>query len=123
MADMIGFVDPSQIGALGCGNPTERSRCLANRFNNAKKGQLFLLPYNAGLVNFPLICLITCINHLITNSALLELTYNLVSLFLKKFLSKHWMLTVVNPEEEIVYFMDPLKRRLVGGEWHTVVEK
>jgi hypothetical protein len=33
------------------------------------------------------------------------------------------MLTVVNPEEEIVYFMDPLKRRLVGGEWHTVVEK
>lgn len=38
-------------------------------------------PYNAGLVSFPLTCLITCINHLITNSALLELTYNLVSLF------------------------------------------
>ncbi|XP_062002246.1 uncharacterized protein LOC133720074 isoform X3 [Rosa rugosa] len=83
MSDMVGFVDSHQIGALGSGNPTERSRHLSVRFTNAKKGQIFMLPYNAG---------------------------------------KHWMLTVVNPEEEIIYFMDPLRRRLVGGEWQIIVE-
>ncbi|XP_040368744.1 uncharacterized protein LOC121051020 isoform X1 [Rosa chinensis] len=61
----------------------ERSRFLSNRFTTVEKGQIFLLPYNAG---------------------------------------NHWMLTVVNPEEETIYFMDPLRRRLVGGEWQTVVE-
>lgn len=35
----------------------------------------------------------------------------------------HWMLTVVNPDEEIVHFMDPLKRRLVTGEWRNIVDK
>jgi hypothetical protein len=33
------------------------------------------------------------------------------------------MLTVVNPDEEIVHFMDPLKRRLVTGEWRNIVDK
>ena len=37
--------------------------------------------------------------------------------------SCHWMLTVVNPDEEIVHFMDPLKRRLVTGEWRNIVDK
>ncbi|PRQ20346.1 putative Ulp1 protease family catalytic domain-containing protein [Rosa chinensis] len=83
MSEMVGCVDPSQLGALGCGNPTERSRHLANRFQNAKKWQIFMLPYNAG---------------------------------------KHWMLTVVNPDEETIYFMDPLRRRLIGDEWEKVVE-
>ncbi|KAM5546536.1 hypothetical protein ABKV19_002361 [Rosa sericea] len=36
--------------------------------------------------------------------------------------SCHWMLTVVNPAEEVVHFMDPLKRRLVTGEWKTIVD-
>ncbi|XP_024179791.2 uncharacterized protein LOC112185725 [Rosa chinensis] len=34
----------------------------------------------------------------------------------------HWMLTVVNPEENTVYFMDPLKRRLPTGEWRSIVD-
>ncbi|XP_061988645.1 uncharacterized protein LOC133712759 [Rosa rugosa] len=34
----------------------------------------------------------------------------------------HWMLTVANPTEEVVYFMDPLKRRLITGEWRTIVD-
>lgn len=46
MSDMVSFVDPGLIGALGCGSPAERSRALSLRFNNAKTGQIFLLPYN-----------------------------------------------------------------------------
>ncbi|XP_040371764.1 uncharacterized protein LOC121052011 [Rosa chinensis] len=34
----------------------------------------------------------------------------------------HWMLTVANPTEEVVYFMDPLKRRLITSEWRTIVD-
>ncbi|XP_040361684.1 uncharacterized protein LOC121049161 [Rosa chinensis] len=34
----------------------------------------------------------------------------------------HWMLTVANLTEEVVYFMDPLKRRLITGEWRTIVD-
>lgn len=33
------------------------------------------------------------------------------------------MLIVVNLDEEVVYFMDSLKRRLVMGEWSTIVDK
>ncbi|XP_040368009.1 uncharacterized protein LOC112180636 [Rosa chinensis] len=33
----------------------------------------------------------------------------------------HRMLTVVNPNEEVVHFMDPLKRRLDTGEWKSIV--
>ncbi|XP_061990046.1 uncharacterized protein LOC133708593 [Rosa rugosa] len=33
----------------------------------------------------------------------------------------HWMLTIVNPNEEVVHFMDPLKRRLDTGEWKSIV--
>ena len=48
MVDMVGLVDPAVTGALGCGNPTERSRSLSTRFKNAKAGQIFLVPYNSG---------------------------------------------------------------------------
>ncbi|XP_040362875.1 uncharacterized protein LOC112202030 isoform X2 [Rosa chinensis] len=34
----------------------------------------------------------------------------------------HWMLSVVNPDEEIIYFMDPLKRSLITGEWKTILD-
>ncbi|KAM5573609.1 hypothetical protein ABKV19_013246 [Rosa sericea] len=34
----------------------------------------------------------------------------------------HWMLSVVNPDEEVVHFMDPLKRRLCAGEWKSIVD-
>ncbi|XP_062015019.1 uncharacterized protein LOC133731647 isoform X2 [Rosa rugosa] len=34
----------------------------------------------------------------------------------------YWMLTVVNPAEEVVHFMDPSKRRLITGEWKTIVD-
>ncbi|KAL6497232.1 hypothetical protein OROGR_029161 [Orobanche gracilis] len=36
---------------------------------------------------------------------------------------KHWILTVVKPEEELVYFFDPVRRRLpaFGEEWTSVV--
>lgn len=35
----------------------------------------------------------------------------------------HWALTVVNPDKEIVHFLDPMRRRLCGEEWRTVVDK
>lgn len=47
MVDMVGMVDPAGICALGCGNPTERSRSLAARFKNAKAEKKFLGPYNS----------------------------------------------------------------------------
>ncbi|KAK9942844.1 hypothetical protein M0R45_008491 [Rubus argutus] len=34
----------------------------------------------------------------------------------------HWMLTVVDPDKETVYFMDPMKRRLATGEWTGIVD-
>ncbi|KAK1405101.1 hypothetical protein POM88_004706 [Heracleum sosnowskyi] len=34
----------------------------------------------------------------------------------------HWALTVVNPEAQVVYHMDPLKRRLGSDEWLEVVD-
>lgn len=39
------------------------------------------------------------------------------------FRRNHWSLTVANPEAEIVYHMDPLKRRIANGEWVEVVDK
>ncbi|PRQ45734.1 putative transposase, Tnp1/En/Spm [Rosa chinensis] len=38
MVEMVGFVCPTDIGAIGCGNPIERSRAIANRMRNAKRG-------------------------------------------------------------------------------------
>ncbi|WOG95172.1 hypothetical protein DCAR_0414475 [Daucus carota subsp. sativus] len=46
MTDMVTFVDPGIIGAIGCGSVAERARSLSARFKNAKKGQYFLLPYH-----------------------------------------------------------------------------
>lgn len=46
MTDMITFVNPAKIGAIGCGTPAARSRALSLRFKNAKPGQVFLLPYH-----------------------------------------------------------------------------
>ncbi|VFQ79326.1 unnamed protein product [Cuscuta campestris] len=34
----------------------------------------------------------------------------------------HWALTVVKPNEEVVYYMDPLKRRIDSQEWTKVVD-
>ncbi|VFQ80959.1 unnamed protein product [Cuscuta campestris] len=34
----------------------------------------------------------------------------------------HWVLTVVKPNEEVVYYMDPLKRRIDSQEWTEVVD-
>ncbi|KAL8099890.1 hypothetical protein AgCh_032225 [Apium graveolens] len=83
MVNMISFVDPGTIGAIGCGSAVQRSRELCTRFKDSRKGQHFLLPYND--VN-------------------------------------HWTLTVVNPDAEVVYYMDPLKRRIANGEWVNVVD-
>ncbi|PRQ18018.1 putative Ulp1 protease family catalytic domain-containing protein [Rosa chinensis] len=84
MVDMVGFVCPTYIGAIGCGNPIEGSRAIADRMRKGKRGQIFFLPYNS---------------------------------------SCHWMLTVINVEEDTIYFMDPLKRRLITGEWKNIVDK
>ncbi|KAK1385846.1 hypothetical protein POM88_023581 [Heracleum sosnowskyi] len=59
MTDMISFVDPVMIGALGCGTPVERN---------------------------------------------------------------HWALSAVNPKSQVVYQMDPLKRRIATEEWIEVVD-
>ncbi|XP_074326691.1 uncharacterized protein LOC141664637 [Apium graveolens] len=83
MVNMISFVDPGTIGAIGCGSAVQRSRELCTRFKDSRKGHHFLLPYNN--VN-------------------------------------HWTLTVVNPDAEVVYYMDPLKRRIANGEWVDVID-
>lgn len=36
--------------------------------------------------------------------------------------ANHWSLTVVHPETQVVYHMDPLKRRLASAEWIEVVD-
>lgn len=56
MSDMVAFVDPALIGAMGCGTVGERSRALSIRFKNAKPGQIFLLPYNSVLVLLYYMC-------------------------------------------------------------------
>ncbi|KAL6129807.1 hypothetical protein ACLB2K_073156 [Fragaria x ananassa] len=83
MLHMIGFVDSSVTGALGCGNSTERSRSLSDAFKRGKPSQIFLVPYNSG---------------------------------------DHWILTVVSPTEDLVYYMDPSKRRMdvTTDEWKTI---
>ncbi|KAL6183900.1 hypothetical protein ACLB2K_045310 [Fragaria x ananassa] len=68
MVDMVAFVHPSQIGAVGCGTGTQRTENIAKRLATAKPGQMFMLPYNSG---------------------------------------DHWTLTVVDPDNDTVYFMDP----------------
>lgn len=50
MLSMIGFVDPAVVGALGCGDISQRSRVLATRFSSAQPDQIFLIPYNSGSV-------------------------------------------------------------------------
>ncbi|KAL6494185.1 hypothetical protein OROGR_030985 [Orobanche gracilis] len=48
MLDMVAFVDTYQIAAQGCGDGETRARTLSARFATAKKGQLFIMPYNTG---------------------------------------------------------------------------
>ncbi|KAM5569248.1 hypothetical protein ABKV19_016650 [Rosa sericea] len=83
MLDMVAFVDPSLIGAVGYGNGTVRAQHMKDRLITAKPGQMFMLPYNSG---------------------------------------DHWTLTLVDPDKETAYFMDPLKRRLPTGDWMSIVE-
>ncbi|KAL6180693.1 hypothetical protein ACLB2K_047353 [Fragaria x ananassa] len=78
MVDMVAFVHPSQIGAVGCGTGTQRTENIAKRLATAKPGQVFMVPYNSG---------------------------------------DHWTLTVVDPDNDTVYFMDPVRRRIPCGDW------
>ena len=39
------------------------------------------------------------------------------------FTRNHWVLTVVNPEAQVVFHLDPLKRRIATAEWMEVVDK
>ncbi|KAL6535122.1 hypothetical protein OROMI_026496 [Orobanche minor] len=48
MLDMFAFVDPYQIATQGCWDGETRARTLSSRFATAKKGQLFIMPYNTG---------------------------------------------------------------------------
>ncbi|XP_062018079.1 uncharacterized protein LOC133734441 [Rosa rugosa] len=48
MVDMVAFVDPSHIGAVGCGNGTTRAQHIKDRLVTAKPGQMFMLPFNSG---------------------------------------------------------------------------
>ncbi|XP_074341271.1 uncharacterized protein LOC141678782 isoform X2 [Apium graveolens] len=36
--------------------------------------------------------------------------------------ANHWVLSVVNPETQVVYHLDPLKRRIASAEWMEVVD-
>ncbi|BBH04517.1 hypothetical protein Prudu_015681 [Prunus dulcis] len=48
MLSVIGFVDPAIIGALGCGDISQRSRVSATRFSSAHPDKIFLILYNSG---------------------------------------------------------------------------
>lgn len=51
---MVAFVDPDpdHTGAVGFGSTTEQSQALFNRYKAGKTGQIYLLPYNSGYVNW-----------------------------------------------------------------------
>ncbi|KAL6218726.1 hypothetical protein ACLB2K_011935 [Fragaria x ananassa] len=84
MVDIVVFVHPNQIGAVGCGTGTQRTENIAKRLATAKLGQVFMLPYNSG---------------------------------------DYWTLTVVDPDNDTVYFMDPVRRHIPCGDWAKIVKE
>ena len=48
----IGFVDPARTGITDCGTAKERAKYLADRYEQEKSVQMWLVPYNPGYVNF-----------------------------------------------------------------------
>ena len=50
MVNMVGFIDPALVSA-DAGSLTERSRLVANRLQKTDGEQIFLMPYNPGLVS------------------------------------------------------------------------
>ena len=37
--------------------------------------------------------------------------------------SDHWTLTVIDPDNDTVYFMDPVRRRIPCGDWAKIVKE
>lgn len=137
MTDMISFVDPAKIGAINCGTPVARSRAISLRFKNAKPAQIFLCHITTCkcifLSTFYHVCyLVWILLMFIVFEQSTTFVINRIVLFFDMFKSKsylvllsrnHWALTVVNPEAQMVYHMDPLKRRIANEEWTEVVNK
>lgn len=49
MVNLVGLVDPAQVSSQS-GSLSNRSKYLANRLQRADGDQIFLVPYNTGLV-------------------------------------------------------------------------
>ncbi|KAL6213052.1 hypothetical protein ACLB2K_012500 [Fragaria x ananassa] len=94
-SNMLNMIGFVDPSSLGVGNSTDRSRSFSAALKRGKPGQFFLVPYNTGYDSF-------------------------IHAFLK-----HWILSVVSPSEELVYFMDPMKRRMdvTTDEWRTIVNQ
>ncbi|CAL8119106.1 unnamed protein product [Prunus armeniaca] len=53
---MVGFIDPAQVSA-NAGSLTDRSRIVASRLQKTDGEQIFMMPYNPGLVSLKGFCL------------------------------------------------------------------
>ncbi|CAL8087691.1 unnamed protein product [Prunus armeniaca] len=56
MFNMVGFIDPAQVSA-NAGSLTDRSRLVASRLQKTDGEQIFMMPYNPGLVSLTGFCL------------------------------------------------------------------
>ncbi|CAL2247060.1 unnamed protein product [Prunus armeniaca] len=56
MCSMVGFIDPAQVSA-NAGSLTDRSRIVASRLQKTDGEQIFMMPYNPGLVSLKGFCL------------------------------------------------------------------
>ncbi|ONI21250.1 hypothetical protein PRUPE_2G055400 [Prunus persica] len=82
MVNMVGLVNPARVSA-NSGSLTQRSRLLANRLQKTDGEQIFFMPYNRGYVSqHDFLCMMQC--------------------------SRHWVLVIVRPKRETLYFLDPL---------------
>lgn len=109
MLNMVGLVDPAQVSA-NSGSLTQRSRALATRLQRTDGEQIFLMPYNPGLV--PL-----------TRFSLYDAVYiKVFNLYVFFFVcSFHWVLFIVRAKRETVYFLDPLPNRMIDDECKNMV--
>ena len=55
MCSMVGFIDPAAVSA-NAGTITSRSRIVAGRLQKTDGEQIFMMPYNPGLVSLTGFC-------------------------------------------------------------------
>ena len=111
MVNMVGFIDPAAVSA-DAGSLTDRSRLVANRLQKTDGEQIFLMPYNPGLVSKQKtgFCLYDALH------------IKLYLTFIFILCSRHWVLIIVRAKKETVYFLDPLPgNRVVDEDGKNIV--